>query len=467
MKSLSDRRLHPAVWALILVVIVVLFVAITLSRFVGVFEPSVPLVLTSERAGLVMEAGAKVKLRGVQVGKVSNIRYAYDAARLELEIYPDQIKYIPANVTAAIKATTVFGAKYVDLVYPDDPTAARIRPGAVIRSRSVTSEVNTVFQNVVNVLKQIDPSKINAVLTALAEGLRDQGPRMGEATTDANETLLAMNPRSHIIRRDWQSLKGFNDTYNDAAQNIVTILDAASTTSKAVTDGADELNSLLLNTIGLSRSGIELLGPSKSNLIEGFNALEPTTALLLKYNPEYTCTLQGANTALTDYHYADVAGANGFSGVTSLGLAFGDDPYRYPDNLPIIAAKGGPNGQPGCGSLPDVSKNWPVRQLVTNTGWGTGLDWRPNPGIGFPGWANYFPVTRAVPEPPSIRYPGGPAPGPEPATPGGPPYGAPWYGPDGTPLFAGVPPAAAPTTSTQDSDASPSGGPQVANGQSR
>ena len=84
---------------------------------------------------------------------------------------------------------------------------------------------------------------------------------------------------------------------------------------------------------------------------------------------------------------------------------FGDDPYRYPDNLPIVGAKGGPGGKPGCGSLPDVAANWPVRQLVTNTGWGTGLDIRPNPGIGFPGYADYLPVTRGVPEPPSIRYP--------------------------------------------------------------
>ncbi|MCY0610354.1 hypothetical protein OVV29_33010, partial [Klebsiella pneumoniae] len=82
----------------------------------------------------------------------------------------------------------------------------------------------------------------------------------------------------------------------------------------------------------------------------------------------------------------------------------------------VVAAKGGPGGRPGCGPLPDATHNFPVRQLVTNTGWGTGLDIRPNPGIGHPCWANYFPVTPAVPEPPSIRQciPG-PAIGPNPA----------------------------------------------------
>ena len=119
-------------------------------------------------------------------------------------------------------------------------------------------------------------------------------------------------------------------------------------------------------------------------------------------------------------------------------MALGDDPYRFPHNLPVVGAKGGPGGKPGCGSLPDVAQNWPVRQLVTNTGFGTGVDWRPNPGIAFPTYANFLPVTRAVPEPPSIRNLfGGPAPGPIPY-PGAPAYGAPMYAPRRHPAVAGT-----------------------------
>lgn len=433
--------MHSAWWALILVALVAVFVGGTMARFAGTFDSNVPVVVTSDRSGLVMESGAKVKLRGVEVGRVSGIRDRYDSVRLSLQIYPDQIKYIPANVVAQIRATTLFGAKYVDLIYPSAPSAKRLAAGMVIPSQNVSTEVNTVFQNLVDVLDRIDPPKLNGVLTAFSEGLRGQGSRIGTAITAADQVLSALNPRAEIVQRDWQALKGFSDTYSEAAQHILTVLDAASTTSTTVVNNAGALDALLLNTVGLSRSGIDLFGPSKDNFVHTVNDLEPTTALLLKYNPELTCSLVGANTALTKYPLKQGTGANGFSGMLSLGIEWGSDSYRYPDNLPIIGAKGGPGGKPGCGSLPDVSKNWPVRQLVTNTGWGTGLDWRPNLGIGFPGWANYFPVTRGVPEPPSIRYPGGPAPGPAPAYPGGPPYGAPWYAKDGTPLFPGLPPA--------------------------
>jgi phospholipid/cholesterol/gamma-HCH transport system substrate-binding protein len=422
--------------------VIIGLVVLTVVLFRGTFNTYAPVTLTSDRAGLVMDPGGKVKLRGVQVGRVSDVMGGDRSVSLKLDIFPDQLKYIPANVSAQIRATTTFGAKYVDLIYPANPSAERLSAGAVIKSQNVSSEVNTVFQNLTDVLKQIDPAKLNAVLGAFADGLRGQGQRIGEATTDANEVLLALNPRADTIRRDWLSLKGFSDTYSAAAHDIITVLDAASTVGATINDHAHDLDALLVNVIGLSNAGIDLIGPNKTNLSTAINTLEPTTRLLMKYNPELTCTLLGGKWYLDNAGYA-VDGGNGRTAILDSAVMLGDDPYKYPDNLPVVGAKGGPGGTPGCGSLPIVDQNWPVRQLITNTGWGTGLDIRPNPGIGFPGYANYFPVTRGTPKPPSIRNPGGPAPGPIPY-PGAPPYGAPQYAPDGTPLYPGLPPAPPP-----------------------
>ena len=101
----------------------------------------------------------------------------------------------------------------------------------MLKSRNVSTEVNTVFENVVSVLNQIDTAKLNSTLSALAEGVRGQGDKIGQATTDANQVLLQLNPRSDTIRADWQALKDFNDAYSGAAHDILTVLNAASTTS--------------------------------------------------------------------------------------------------------------------------------------------------------------------------------------------------------------------------------------------
>ncbi|BBX17199.1 MCE-family protein MCE3A [Mycolicibacterium duvalii] len=443
MESRRDRKLHPAWWTLILFAVIAAVIAGTGVMFAGTFRSYVPVTLKSDRAGLVMEPGAKVKLRGVEVGRVGDISGGLDQVSLDLEMFPDQLRQIPSNVQAEIRATTAFGAKYVNLIYPGDPSPQRLSKGAVLQSSNVSTEVNTVFQNLRGVLQKIDPAKLNGVLSALAEGLRGQGERLGQAITDGNDVLLALNPRAETVRRDWQALQGFSDTYAAAAPDIVTVLDAASTTSVTITDQAANLDALLVGVLGLSRSGIDLLGPSKDNLVKAINVLQPTTDLLLKYDPQLTCLLQGGKMTV-DSGFLDVTGgADGKSVILDVALLLGDDQYKYPNHLPIIGAKGGPGGKPGCGSLPDVAKNWPVRYLVTNTGWGTGNDMRVNPGIGFPGYANYFPVTRAVPEPPSIRNRNGPAIGPIPY-PGAPPYGAPQYAPDGTPLYPGLPPAPPP-----------------------
>ncbi|MBP1823251.1 MCE family protein [Mycobacterium sp. OAE908] len=437
--SRDRRRLHPAWWTLILTVALTGFVVVCSGFFFGEFSRADSVTLTSERAGLVMETGAKVKMRGIDIGQVGAISGGDGPVRLTLEISPDQMKYIPANVVAEINATTAFGAKYVDLISPADPSPQPLAAGAVLHSRNVSTEVNTVFENLVGVLKQIDVAKLNATLSALADGVRGQGQRIGEATTSANQLLLAINPRMDQIAADWRSLKGFSDAYGGAAPNILASLKSASVTATTITRHATDLDALLLNTIGFSDAGINLLAPNRDNLINAVNAAAPTTSLLMKYNPEYTCLLLGAKDFIDNGGH-DTLGGNGRTLVTDSTFLLGDDPYQYPDNLPVIAAKGGPGGKPGCGSLPDASKNFPVRQLVTNTGWGTGTDIRTNPGIGHPCWADFLPATRAVPQQASIRQclPG-PAIGPMPY-PGAPPQGAKLYAPDGTPLYPGVPP---------------------------
>jgi len=437
----GEHRISPAWWPAAFLLLVTALIVLTVILFRGTLRSTIPVTVTSDRAGLVMDPGAKVKMRGVEVGRVASVTGGNHPVALQLQIDSDQLSHIPANVGAQIRATTAFGAKYVDLIYPEHPSTARLTGGAVLASRNVTTEVNTVFQNIVDVLHQVDPPKLNAIISAIADGVSGQGPRIGEATTDANEVLTALNSRNDTMAADWRSFRNFSDTYANAADNLLNTVDSFSTTSKTISDHSADLDALLLNTAGFGRSGTNLLAPpNQQNFIDAINSWEPTTALLLKYNPTYTCTIVGAKLWYDKIGLRSVGG-NGRTAILDAAVLWGADPYTYPENLPIVAAKGGPGGKPSCGSLPDASKNWPVRALITNTGWGTGLDYRPNPGLpGHPWFINYFPATRAVPEAPHVHGTGPVAVGPIPY-PGAPPYGAPLYGPGGVPLWPGVPPA--------------------------
>jgi phospholipid/cholesterol/gamma-HCH transport system substrate-binding protein len=400
-------KIDPIWWAPTLFIVVAILIALTAGSFSGKFQEFIPLTLVSDRAGLVMEPGAKVKLRGVQVGQVASIGIDVKAAQLQLKMQPGPFKYLPSNLQAEIKSTTAFGSKYVDLIVPEEPSHTPLKPGAVLHSRNVTVEVNTVFENLQSVMQVIDPAKLNTILSAFAQSLRGKGDRLGEAITDANNVLLTVNPRMATLHKEWRLFGKTAAAYSDAAQNILSILDSATTTSNTLTENQRSLDAMLLSAVGFSQAGIGVIGNNESNIVRSVNLLDPTTALLKKYSPTFTCLFQGAQWYV-DHGGRDMLGGNGYSFIMDAGLLFGDDPYRYPRHLPKVNATGGPGGRPSCGSLPDPSANFPVRSLVTDTGWGAAPnEIRTNVAAGNPWWSNYFPTTKNPPEPPHYWYRGG------------------------------------------------------------
>ena len=432
-----------------LFLVIVALSTLTVLLFNGTLRESVPLTLVSDRAGLVMENGAKVKLRGVQVGEVASIgaetAAGTDLSKLRLKMDPGPFQYLPSNVEAEIKSSTAFGAKYVDLIVPQEGASSEpLKPGAVLHSRNVTVEVNTVFENLQSVVHSIDPAKLNSVLSAIAESVRGKGERIGQAITDANNVLLTVNPRMPTVRQDWQLFGKTAEAYSDAAQDILSILDSFSTTSTTITTHAKSLDALLLSAVGFSQSGINTIGGNQSNLVRAINILDPTTALFMKYSPTYTCLFQGAQWFL-DHGGRDALGGNGKSVIMDAGLLMGDDPYRYPGQPADRQRQGRPRRQAELrlasrcqqelpGEVPGHRhrvRHWPRYPAQSRHR----LPW-------------HSPTTSLSPRRiRNRRGSGTPAalrPGPYPAYPGAPPYGAPEYGPDGTPLYPPPPPGAPP-----------------------
>ncbi len=80
-------------------------------------------------------------------------------AKLTLDVNPATSQYIPANVVAEIRATTVFGNKYISFSSPKDPSPQRISSHDVIDASAVTTEFNTLFETVTSIAEQVDPDQ--------------------------------------------------------------------------------------------------------------------------------------------------------------------------------------------------------------------------------------------------------------------------------------------------------------------
>lgn len=128
--------------------------------------------------------------------------------------------------------------------------------------------------------------------------------------------------------------------------------------SKTIVEEQNNLDALLISAIGLADIGNEVLSANRQPLTDVMHLLVPTTDLLNEYGPALTCAFGGL---IQIGHGAPLSEP---SINISASLTLGAERYRYPTNLPKVAATGGPQ----CVGLPKLPFNTNPPQLITDTG---------------------------------------------------------------------------------------------------
>jgi phospholipid/cholesterol/gamma-HCH transport system substrate-binding protein len=325
--------------------------------------------MISSRAGLSMDPGAKVTYNGVEIGRVGQVEQVnvgdQPRAKIILNVDPKYLKLIPKNVDANITATTVFGNKYISFTSPKHPTPQRITKSDVIDVTSVTTEFNTLFETVVDVSEQVDPIKLNQTLSATAQALGGLGDRFGQSIVHGNEILADVNPQMPQIRKDNQLLAALGDTYANAAPDLFDGLQNAVTTARTLNEQWGNVDQALMAAVGFGNTGGDIFERGGPYLVRGTQDLIPTSQLLDTYSPALACTIRNFHDV--EPKVAASLGGNGYSLQTLSELMGAGNPYVYPDNLPRVNARGGPEGSPGCWQ-PITRHLWPAPYLVMDDG---------------------------------------------------------------------------------------------------
>jgi virulence factor Mce-like protein len=338
---------------------IVAIVAFAATLFRGGLAESAPVTVISPRAGLVMNPDAKVQIRGVQVGKVASIEQLPDGeAALHLAMDPKRLNAIPSNVLVDIASTTVFGAKYVQLVSPPDPSPESLRAGQVLNAQHVMVEINTVFEELTSVLSKIDPPKLNEALGGIASAVNGRGEKIGQMLTDLDAYLAKIEPSLPALNHDLETAPPVLQAYGDAAPDFVTVADNSARISETIVDQQQNLDAALVSVTGLADIGNEVLGQNRQPLTNVLHLLVPTTDLLNKYNQALWCALGGMVSASQRPPLKE-------PGVVVLaGFLWGQERYRYPMDLPKAGATGGPQ----CTGLPNLPFEGVAPYVVADTG---------------------------------------------------------------------------------------------------
>ncbi|UGT45875.1 MCE family protein [Nocardia yamanashiensis] len=340
-------------------------VVICLVMFAGGFENTVKVTVAAPRSGLVLDPDAKVKIRGVEIGKVAGITNTSQGANIELALDPDKLKMVPANAVVDIRSTTVFGAKYINFVAPENASKDSLRAGATVKADAVTVEFNTIFQHLGDVLAKVEPEKLNATLTALGSALQGRGDQLGQTMVDADAFLREINPSLPTLQDDLRKTTAVTGVYADTAPDLLRTTDNAQVTAATLVAEQRQLDSMLLELTGLANTATPVLDQTGAPLAQALNLLKPTVATLNEYRSAIFCTVVGlgSNIPIVD----DIFGGRYPAVTMNAGVMPGGEPYKYPQDLPKVNATGGPN----CTGVLDNVPGQNAKYYVTDTSEGT------------------------------------------------------------------------------------------------
>lgn len=349
-------RLKNKVYALVLIAIILVMFTISGLAYNQAFDGTVRMTVEADRAGLQMQAGNRVKVQGVDLGRVDSVRLNPDGEGVDivLAVNPDLLAQVPTNVNVSLEQLTAFGSKAVQMALPENPSGEFLSAGSVIEAQQVSAEINTVFDELMTLLNRVEPAKLNTVTSALAETLRGNGEAIGTTIGQTNAYLKKFNTNLPQLQRDFRSLAGFSQVYADAGPDIADLLSNAGVIALTFDERRENFKRVLLSTETVGRTAEDFFAENAVPLVDTLESLRPFTSLLEEYAPGLTCFIDGA--AVTyDGLNTKMYDEGGIQFEVNFVQPGSSERYHYPEDLPTVGP--GPEDGPNCRGLPVVTED--------------------------------------------------------------------------------------------------------------
>ncbi|WP_028937083.1 MCE family protein [Pseudonocardia spinosispora] len=358
----------------IALVLVIAVVAALLMQYKGVFRSVVPVTAMVASVGDGVQTGADVKLRGVLVGTVSDVRVAKDAQghtahAIDLALRPDKAAGIPANVTARVIPTNIFGAPSVELLDQPQPTTRVLASGATIPgdTSAQTLQLQTVLSQLNQLLRSAHPAELNVALTNISQAIQGRGPQVNSIISRLDNYLTTINAHSDDLSANIKLLGTSLQGLADASPALLDTVDNAVVTSRTIVEKRQQLADSLVGGADVTHDLDGFVREHSDELNTVFDNFSPITAILaaengkgitraldqlgvgtgllagaLQQNEANGLALQIGLTPFSTYTSADCPRYPGLSGPNCGGSTKGQD-HKIPD-IPFLPTPGSGSG---------------------------------------------------------------------------------------------------------------------------
>lgn len=300
LQKILERKILLANLGLFLILVVgATYLLVGVNRF-NPLQDNYTLRVEMDRSGGLQPNG-DVTVRGLRVGKVTSIKLTENGVEAEAQIHSDT--KIPAGSKVAVGALSAAGEQYIDF-RPESDSGPYLSNGDVIPMSDTKTPVpiTNVLDNLVKVINQVHPDKINRIVNELDVALKG-GPNQARSIVEGAELLLQATddtlPRTRdlilnmrvviatttMVQPDLQTLVNNSSTLFDSVKaansEIGRLLDGApgqlGTIGGVINDNMDPLTQLTA-TLGEVARGGRLRTPALTalfpSLLGGATALQ-------------------------------------------------------------------------------------------------------------------------------------------------------------------------------------------------
>ena len=299
MSSGKSKVIRMRLQGLAFLVVLALLLGLAVASYQKAFTTVAHVTLETDTAGNQLQEASDVKVRGVIVGDVRNVSASADGATIELAIDPTYLDQIPADVSARLLPKTLFGERYVSLELPEQPSTKRLADGDVIpqdRSKNAI-ELQKVIDDMLPLLKAVQPQDLSYTLGAVADALRGKGDKLGANIASTGRYIGQINTVLPQLQKDVSLLADFSDTYDAAADDLLGVLDNLAVTNTTIVDQAEQLRRTFTVGDTSARTAAGFLEKNERTLISLAATSRPVLGTFAKYSPTYPCILEGLTKA--------------------------------------------------------------------------------------------------------------------------------------------------------------------------
>ena len=208
----------------------------------GLTDSAIPAYAEFANCGQGLRERGDVKLRGVLVGIIKGIEKVREGnCRVELGLFPESQKQIPANVGAQVRAKTIFGEKWVELLYPEEPSSDFLAENDLIPAdRTIDPlEVETILNTALPLLESIDPENLSATLNALSTGFVGHEEAAIRGIESGIEALRPLNNNEGLLNKGITQLAEVSKTFQNVDDDLFRALDRLDVIQRFTIDKRD------------------------------------------------------------------------------------------------------------------------------------------------------------------------------------------------------------------------------------